>query len=78
MRLENNKIKERRKKRLFLPVFYFILELTLVWLVFVILELSYNPLDWEVWSQAFILLFTVYAFLKMLHVYERQKDYPES
>ena len=77
MRLENSKIKERRKKRVFLPVIYFILELTLVWLVFVILQLSYNPLAWDLWSQMLMVLFGIYSFLKMLHVYNRQKDYPE-
>ncbi len=77
MRLENSKIKERRKKRVFLPVVYFILELTLVWLVFVILQLSYNPLAWDLWSQILMVLFGIYSFLKMLHVYNRQKDYPK-
>jgi hypothetical protein len=78
MRLENSKIKERRKKRVFLPIVYFILELTLAWLVFVILQISYNPLDWAVWSQVLMILFVIYAFFKMLHIYNRQKDYPET
>ncbi len=77
MRLENSKIKERRKKRVFLPIVYFILELTLAWLVFVILQISYNPLDWAVWSQVLMILFVIYAFFKMLHIYNRQKDYPK-
>jgi len=77
MRLGNSKIKERRKKRVFLPFIYFIAELTLIWLVFVIIQLSYNPLDWAVWSQVLMILFGIYAFLKMLHVYNRQKDYLE-
>ena len=77
MRLENSKIKERRKKRVFLPIVYFILELILVWLVFVIIQMSYNPLDWAVWSQVLMILFGIYAFLKMLHIYNRQKDYLE-
>jgi len=77
MRLENSKIKERRKKRVFLPFVYFIAELTLAWLVFVIIQLSYNPLEWAVWSQVLIIVFVIYAFLKMLHVYNRQKNYSE-
>ena len=77
MRLENSKIKERRKKRVFLPVVYFILELTLVWLVFVIIQISYNPLDWAVWSQVLMVIFGMYSFFKMLHIYRRQKNYPE-
>ncbi len=77
MWLKSSKIKERRKKRVFLPAIYFILELILIWLVFVILQISYNPLDWELWSQILMIIFGIYAFLKMLHVYRRQKDYPK-
>jgi hypothetical protein len=49
----------------------------LAWLVFVILQISYNPLDWAVWSQVLMILFVIYAFFKMLHIYNRQKDYSE-
>jgi hypothetical protein len=49
----------------------------LAWLVFVILQISYNPLDWAVWSQVLMILFVIYAFFKMLHIYNRQKDYPK-
>jgi len=77
MMLKNSKIKERRKKRVFIPIAYFILELTLVWLVFVIIQISYNPLDWAVWSQVLMILFGIYSFLKTLHIYKRQKDYLE-
>jgi len=77
MRLKSNKIKERRKKRVFLPAIYFILELIFVWLVFVILQISYNPLNWDLWCQILMIISAVYSFLKMLHVYNRQKDYPE-
>jgi len=75
MILKSNKIKERRKKRIFLPAIYFILELIFAWLVFVIIQLSYNPIDWDLWSQISMIIFGVYSFLKMLHVYDRQKNY---
>ena len=75
MRLKSSKIIERRKKRVFMPVIYFILELIFAWLVFVIIQLSYNPLVWALWSQILMIMFGIYSFLKMLHVYDRQKNY---
>jgi hypothetical protein len=75
MRRENSKIKERRRNRKFVPAIYFILELIFMWLVLTILQLSCNPIDWELWSQVVMVLFASYALLKMLHIYKRQKDY---
>ena len=77
MWLTSRKIKERRRKRVFIPALYFIMELIFIWLVFVIIHLSYNPLDWDLWSQVLMVVFGIYSFLKMLHVYHRQKDYPK-
>ena len=77
MRIENNKIIERRRKRQFVPAIYFILELIFMWLVLTILQVSFNPIYWEIWSKIVMLLFIIYAFIKMLHIYDRQKDYIE-
>jgi len=78
MKLKINKIKERRKKRVFLPAIYFILELIFVWLVFVVIQLSYNPMTWDLWCQILTIIFAIYSFLKMLHIYDRQKNYPKA
>ena len=77
MRIKNSKIIERRKKRLFVPAIYFILELIFMWLVLTILEMSFNPLDWELWSQLVMVFFSAYALFKMIHIYNRQEDYFE-
>jgi len=78
MRLKSSKIIERRKKRQFIPAIYFILELIFMWLVLTILQVSFNPIDWEIWSQVVMLLFSSYAFFKMIHIYNRQKNYDKS
>jgi len=75
MRLKSSKIIERRRKRQFVPTIYFILELIFMWLVLTILQISFNPVNWEVWSQIVMFFFTAYALFKMLHIYNRQKDY---
>lgn len=75
MRIKNNKIRERRRKRQFIPAIYFILELIFMWLVLTILQTDFNPIRWELWSQVIMLSFSAYAFFKMIHIYNRQKDY---
>lgn len=78
MKLGSSKIKERRKKRVFTPFIYFILELILIWLVFVIIEVSYNPLDWDLWTYILSLIGIAYSFMRMLNIYDRQKNYGEN
>lgn len=70
-----SKIQERRKKRLITPAFYFFAEMVFIWLVLSLIQLDFNIVRWEVWSYIVLVLFVVYAFVKMLHVYQRQKDY---
>ncbi len=77
MRIGTSKIKERRKKRKFIPLLYFILEVILIWLVFVLIELSYNPLDWDLWTYILSIMGIAYSFAKMLEIYKRQKNYKE-
>jgi len=74
--INNFKRKERRKKRLLIPAIYFILEIIFMWLVLSILQIHFNILYWEDWSKIVMFVFTLYAFLKMLHIYKRQKSYP--
>ena len=78
MRIDNSgRVRERRKKRLFTPIVYFIAELMLVGLVLIIWEMSFDLGTWSRGSYiAFILVF-IYGFMKTLHVYGRQKDYQE-
>ena len=75
MRINGNKIIERRQKRKFAPAIYFILELILIWLVLTVLEVNYNPMDWTIWSQISMIVFGIYAIFKMLYIYNRQKRY---
>jgi len=78
MRIKNSKVIERRKKRLVIPAIYFILELIFMWLVLTIIELSFNPIDWGMWSQFLMVFFGIYSSFKMIHVYHRQKGYFEN
>ena len=74
---KSSKVHERRKKRLVIPMVYFILEIIFVWLVLSLIQLKFDPRDWAIWSVGVFILFGAYAFSKTLQVYQRQKNYEE-
>jgi len=76
MRIVNNKVRERRKKRMFIPAFYFLLEIVFVWLVLSLIQKSFFLHVWAWWSLLIFIVFVIYFLLKTIHVYDRQKDYP--
>ena len=69
---------ERRRKRMFIPIMYFIAEVTVVWLILTLIQLNFNILEWSIWSIIAFIMAISYSALKTVHVYERQKDYPEN
>lgn len=69
---------ERRRKRMFIPIMYFMAEATVVWLVLTLIQLNFNILEWSIWSILFFIMAVGYSALKTVHVYERQKDYPKN
>ena len=73
----SSKIHERRKKRLVIPMVYFILEMIFVWLVLSLIQLKFDFMDWAIWSIGVFILLGIYAFSKTLHIYNRQKSYEE-
>ena len=75
--IRSSKIHERRKKRLFIPTLYFIMEMVLIWLVLSLIQLKFDFRDWALWSLVIFVLFGIYSFSKTLQVYIRQKNYKE-
>ena len=62
---------------MFMPMFYFILEIIFIWLVLSLIQLKFDPRDWEIWSMGIFIILGAYSFFKTLHVYNRQKSYEE-
>ena len=74
----DSKIKERRKKRMVIPIIYFIAETTLAWLVLSLIQVDFNIKHWSIWSIIILLLSVSYSISKTIHVYRRQKDDPKN
>ena len=75
MKFNSSKIKERRKKRMFIPALYFIAEMVLVWLVLSIIQVNFDILEWSLWSIIIFTLAMAYSLAKTVHIYKRQKNY---
>ena len=75
--IKSSKIEERRKKRMLIPMVYFMLEIIFVWLVLSLIQLKFDPRDWAIWSIGIFMILGAYSLSKTLHVYNRQKNYKE-
>ncbi len=69
---------ERRRKRRFIPIIYFMAEVTAIWLVLTLIELNFNIFEWSMWSLFIFIILFIYSTFKTIHIYKRQKNYPES
>ena len=73
----DSKIKERRKKRMVIPIIYFLAETTLAWLILSLIQVNFNISHWAIWSMVILALSVSYSISKTVHVYKRQRDYPK-
>ena len=71
------RVGERRKKRMVIPAIYFMVEITLFWLILSLIQLEFDIRDWSAWSIILFVIATLYSIFKTIHVYRRQKDYPK-
>ncbi len=67
---------ERRRKRMIVPIIYFMAEIIVVWLILVLIQLNFNIAEWSLWSILLFMIVIAYSALKTIHVYKRQKNYP--
>ncbi len=77
-RSKRGRVYERRRKRKFIPAIYFIAEVVLAWLILSLIQLNFNLFEWSIWSLFIFILSVLYSTFKTIHVYRRQKNYPES
>ena len=73
-----NQTQERRKKRYIMPIVYFVLELTLAWLILALVNVNFVMSHWNNFSYAALLLVSGYSLFKMYKVFDRQKNYKEA
>ena len=69
------RVGERRKKRMVIPIIYFMAEVVLVWLIFTLIEMNFNVAEWNVLSILVFVTAVLYSTFKTVHVYRRQREY---
>ncbi len=77
-RNKRGRIYERRRKRKFIPAIYFVAEVVLSWLILSLIQLDFNLFEWSAWSFIIFTISVIYSTFKTIHVYRRQKNYPDS
>ena len=77
-RNRRGRVYERRRKRKFIPAIYFIAEVVLAWLILSLIQLNFNLFEWDVWWFLIFIISVLYSTFKTIHVYRRQKNYPDS
>jgi hypothetical protein len=76
LKLDNgNDRQERRKKRYFIPIFFFFAELTLAWLVISIIQVDFDIRNWQLWGKILLGLGTLYSLSKTLRIFKRQRNF---
>jgi len=72
------RIGERRKKRMIVPMVYFMVEVTLFLLILSLIEMNFNVLEWNIFSILVFVIAVLYSILKTIHVYRRQREYSDN
>lgn len=75
--MNDSQRRERRRKRMITPLVYCLVELTFFWLVLSLIQVEFSFFSWEYWAIGIFILCLMYSIAKTVHVYNRQKDYPE-
>jgi len=72
------RVGERRKKRMVVPIIYFMAEVVLVWLIFTLIEMNFNVTEWNVLSILVFVTAVLYSTFKTIHIYRRQREYSDN
>jgi len=71
----STRIHERRRKRLIIPIIYFIFEIIFFWLVLSLIQMQFTFESWNQWALVIFIAAVAYSLFKTIHIYKRQKNY---
>ena len=70
---ENNQ--ERRRKHYITPIIYFLAEVSFIWIILSVVEISFNIVEWNRWAVVALAVVAVYPAYKTVKIFIRQKNY---
>ncbi len=65
--------KRRRRPSYVIPSLFFLLEITMMWLLASLFNWDFNPLNWNIYAYPVIFLWMAFISIKLSIVLKRQK-----
>ena len=76
MRIYNGENKqEKRRKHYVTPVIYFLAEISFIWIILSVIEISFDIRKWSIWAVVALAIGMIYPAYKTVRVFIRQKNY---
>jgi len=76
MLIDNGENKqEKRRKHYMTPIIYFLAELSFLWILISVIEITFDIREWKRWAMVALAMGAIYPAYKMLRVFIRQKNY---
>ena len=66
---------EKRRKHYITPIIYFLAEVSFIWIVLSIIEITFDIREWSIWAVVALVITAIYPTYKTLRVFIRQKNY---
>jgi len=66
---------ERRRKHYITPIIYLLAEVSFVWIILSIVEITFDIREWRVWAMVALAIWAIYPTYKTIRVFIRQKNY---
>ena len=76
MSIENGEDRqEKRRKHYITPIIYFLAELSFIWIILSVIEISFDIREWREWAIIAFAIGAIYPAYKTVRVFIRQKNY---
>ena len=70
---ENNQ--ERRHKHYITPIIYFLAEVSFIWIILSVVEISFNIVEWRALAIIALIVGAIYPAYKTVNIFIRQRNY---
>jgi len=76
MKIYNGEEKhERRRKHYITPIIYFLAEVSFIWILLSVVQISFDILEWQTWAVVVLGVGAIYPAYKTIKIFKRQKNY---
>ena len=66
---------EKRRKHYVTPIIYFLAEVSFIWIMLSVIEITFDISKWGTWAVVALAIGAIYPAYKTVNVFIRQKSY---